>query len=246
MPYIAHANSGHENFFLIPPDGFDEKSLDLPVEEYHAILPDMLMNLKTLLYKPIDPSIIPTHLMVSVRLSELPDYIAVHSVGYIHVVSERLRALFEELEPGLHQFVPVTILRSPDDAYAGSFFYLVPQTLAQGMIPERSPAAKIEDDDDGWRVIKMNPKYDAPYDYVFDASIVGDLHYWEEASDARKKTGTTYHITGKLVSDAFKERFEAAGMTGLAFGRRQPFNTEIDAEPVSRSSNVHYIAAKPE
>ncbi len=76
----------------------------------------------------------------------------------------------------------------------------------------------------------MTPKYDAPYDYVFDASAVGDLHYWSERSDARKPEKVSYHITGKLVSDAFKERFEAAGMTGLAFGRRQPFDTEIDAE----------------
>ena len=45
---------------------------------------------------------------------------------------------------------------------------------------------------------------------------------------------TTYHITGKLVSDAFKERFEAAGMTGLAFDRRQPLDVEIGAEAEAR------------
>ncbi len=151
MPHIAHANSGHENFFLIPPDGFDETTLRLPVEEYHGILPDMILNLKTLLYKPIDPSIIPTHLLVSIRLPSLPELMQTSQVGWLCVVSYRLRALFEELEPGGTPDCARQILRSPDDAYAGLYFYLVPQTLAQGMLPERSPAVKIEDHDDGWR-----------------------------------------------------------------------------------------------
>lgn len=229
MPYIAHADSGNDDFMLIPPDSFSLKSLELSREEHRDVLPSMLMNYRTMLYEPIDPSIIPTHLMVGVQLPVLPDFMDARLAGYVSVVSDRLRAMMEDLEPDVHQFIPMTILRSPGDAYEGPFFYLVRQTLAQGMIPERSPAAMIEDRGEGRRLIKMHPKASNPYDFVFNSSVVGNLHYWEDASDQRKKTGTTYFITGKLVSDTFRERFRAVGMTGLTFGRRQPLNTDIDA-----------------
>ena len=130
----------------------------------------------------------------------MPDF-ALVAMGQI--ASAAFREVAEALEPGVHQFEPVTVVDKRGETLAEMFWFVPCQrldTLAVDLlVPPLESSGKYYPLANEIRI-------------VFDAAKVGDAAIWCDA----RFTGTLF------ASDRFKDAAEAAGLTGLDF---KPYET---------------------
>lgn len=131
--------------------------------------------------------------------------------------SAEFRAEVETLEPGVHQFFPISIrrpLRSKKpilrldgrEARDGDFFLFNGLQIVDALIPERCTGPGVRQYDSG--LFGFNPRED---DLCVSRELVGERHIWHG-----KKHGVGAHF---FVSDALMERFRAAGLKGFEVKR---------------------------
>ena len=113
-------------------------------------------------------------------------------------VSDRFRALIEEIESGVHQFEPVRFV-SKDGADIGARWFWqvcnridsVHRGLTNMVLPKFN-----------WRTpVGVEPRIG------FDVSAIGHVSFWHDK----------HILNATFVSDAAKSRIEAAGITGVHF-----------------------------
>ena len=142
----------------------------------------------------------------------MPDF-ALVAMGQI--ASAAFREVAEALEPGVHQFEPVTVVDKRGETLAEMFWFVPCQrldTLAVDLlVPPLESSGKYYPLANEIRI-------------VFDAAKVGDAAIWCDA----RFTGTLF------ASDRFKDAAEAAGLTGLDF---KPYETVGETPAVEVRQN---------
>jgi hypothetical protein len=118
---------------------------------------------------------------------------------FINTVSDRFRDLIEEIEPGIHQFVPVKFISKDGSDLAARWFWQICNridgvnreytnwTLSNGAVwkPVQGQANKL----------------------VIDLDAIGTTKFWHDK-----------HVSGAtFVSDDAKQRIEGAAITGTRF-----------------------------
>ena len=117
----------------------------------------------------------------------------------IYSVSDRFRALIEEIEPGVHQFEPVRFVAKDGADFGTRWFWQVCNridSVHRGLTNMTLPGPH-------WRPPGAGVK---PH-MGFDVSAIGHASFWHDK-----------HISNAtFVSDAAKSRIDAAGITGVHF-----------------------------
>lgn len=117
-------------------------------------------------------------------------------------VSDRFRALIEEIELGVHQFEPIQFINKDGSELATRWFWQVCNRLAS-TDPETTNF-------DISRGVWLPPLLGDRRLY-FDEKRIGDVKFWHD-----KHLGG-----GPYITDAVKQRIEEAGITGVYFGERK-------------------------
>lgn len=205
MPYtIVPTWGGKYNGTLEAPDDYDGSVL----RAYKSNATHV--DYKTYEGERIDPKLVPSKLIY--RGKNITDFCIVQGVHYIEVVSVKFRNLIEELEPDVHQFIPVQINRPDGTQVDGEFYYLNVLQVAYTIDVENSPRAH-------WRVndatgnfigsIQMMPSRPDP-DVIYFTDKVGQMHLWQERylkwCDGRPKW--MLNVSGRTVSDALMKRMK--------------------------------------
>lgn len=119
---------------------------------------------------------------------------------WLHSVSGRLRTLIEEIEPGVHQFVPVKFVTKDGSHLEDRWFWQVCNRLDS-----------IHREKTNFRLSENGVVWLAPRDrkarLVFDLSRVQNVKFWHD----KHRTG------GPFITDEVKQALEATGMTGLHY-----------------------------
>ncbi|WP_427970002.1 imm11 family protein [Altererythrobacter sp.] len=119
-------------------------------------------------------------------------------------VSDRFRALIEEIEPGVHQFEPIRFVAKDGSLLEERWFWQICNRI-NSVHPELSNWLL------GPRTWRPPPKPRSEgLRMVFDTTAIGGAQFWHDM-----------HIKGTLVSDAAKQRIDAAGTTGVHFDYRE-------------------------
>jgi hypothetical protein len=85
--------------------------------------------------EPVAPELVPSTARVRSDRRQLPCFFAVSTAL---AVCDAFRTLVESLEPGRHQFLPVTMLRRSGDPYPGRFYLLNALQKVDAIIVEKS------------------------------------------------------------------------------------------------------------
>jgi hypothetical protein len=121
-------------------------------------------------------------------------------------VSQRFRALIEEIEPGIHQFEPIRFIAKDRSLLADRWFWQVCNRL-DSVNREKSDWVLLGNAIQSWSPPSKRLRIDGKHHLVFDVARIGDTRFWHD-----KHISTTL-----LVSDAAKSRIELAGITGVHF-----------------------------
>ncbi len=147
---------------------------------------------------------LPTQMQVKGRKRTLPDFFIV-AMG--QVVSPKLKALIEQLDPDVHQFEPVT-LTWKDRSVAGEWFWFIParrlKSLKEDQLnPPLHPTGT-------WYPIDPVTKEHVDHDklrIVFDKTKIGDAVIWCDPA-----------LVGRIfVSEDFRAAVNAEGIQKMEF-----------------------------
>jgi len=142
--------------------------------------------------------------------TELPDFLTISSQ---YVASDKFRRIVEELEPGLHQFIPVALQDAEYRPIESTYWFVNVLTVrdavlrnaaltelkASGKIPGREKLAK----------------YGSTHEFI-DSSMTAGRHLW-------RNSGSTWDL---FLSDELYRRICAAGLHRLDVWRA----IEVDIE----------------
>lgn len=156
--------------------------------------------------RAVDTTRLPTKALAKGRKRKLADYF---SMKLAQFCSPAFRDLVEELEPGVHQFEPLTLVWN-DGSEAGRYFWFTPcqriKTLHQELLYPpiyRKSGLWDQRDESGVRV--KNPRF------VFSRQLIGNHHIWCDP----QMDGMIY------VSDRFEEMAKARGIAGIRFAEEE-------------------------
>ena len=136
-------------------------------------------------------------------------------LGGIPLVSNAFRLLVESIEPGVHQFEPLTVNWKDGSHAADMYLFIICKALDSIAADHVEGVREKYELDDGRTL--LGP-WKAPNGFalkrpVFDLSIVGDVCLWQDE----------FFITfpnQSCCSDVFKDAYDASGLVGAAFGPR--------------------------
>ena len=117
-------------------------------------------------------------------------------------VTAPLKAMIEELEPGVHQFWPMRITMPRNRDYPAPYYGFLIRTFLDSFLPEKS-----EYKGRGTLVPSLYFGADYAKDFkklVFSKAVTGGHHIWRE-KHLRKP--------GILISDTFQELAKERGLT---------------------------------
>ena len=242
MPYFIAGTSTSNDWaeLYAPSDEYDQKVM-LGVDQ-SEVPHEHGLCYATHSFRPVDPArmapfLCPIFDQYSTRpegLQPLPDWMGTNGAGYVTVVSDRFRQAIEDLEPNVHQFIPIEIRRREDGAvYEGQYFYLIFQQHAFTVDAERSDAITIKQDqpDDPVIYSKNSRVHRGIPDIVLRADRVGDMHLWREFHSNKGIEVISEKIVwsgGTAVSDALMARMKADGLTGWQISGICILDTELD------------------
>ena len=128
-----------------------------------------------------------------------------HSDGGIVVCSGELKAILEEFNPGIHQFIPIkVILRNGLDAPGTHFILNVHHTL-DAIVDERTKARRSDatlPGEPSRHYMFLRIDAESPGDVTVNRSKLTSAHLWREKAYPRLY----------MMSDALHSRLKAAGM----------------------------------
>ena len=143
--------------------------------------------------RPVDPA----HFLTDAKLLNgrkgLPKWF---KLGVWDCVTRPVRETIERLEPEVHQFFPVAIIRKGGSAMAEEYWVLNCCQRADSLIPELSPGVKVGTSSDGATTYGWHM---AEPVRARQSEITG-LHLWREVKD----TNGRYYASEQLA-DAFKQ-----------------------------------------
>lgn len=122
--------------------------------------------------------------------------------SWIATVSNRFRALIEEIEPDVHQFEPVRFVGKDGTELGTRWFWQVCNRIDS-----------VHRDLTNWTLPKFNwiaPSIEKPK-LVFAVEMVGEKKFWHDK----------YISSGLFVSNDAKYKIESAGITGVHFKYRE-------------------------
>lgn len=94
-------------------------------------------------------------------------------------VDERLKNIIEGLEPGIHQFNPIQLVKRNGKAYDGKHYVIVTRTFIDSFDPEKS-------DPESWSFSRLTGKYrtmgadDGVCGIALRKAVFGNRHIWGE------------------------------------------------------------------
>lgn len=119
-------------------------------------------------------------------------------------VSDRFRALIEEIEPGVHQFEPIRFITKDGAPLADRWFWQICNRIDS---VHRGLSNLVLMEGAVWTPPE---KPEVPRS-VFALSSIGSAQFWHDK----------HTTSGVFVSDAAKEAIEAARITGVHFNHRE-------------------------
>ncbi|WP_102958182.1 imm11 family protein [Mangrovicella endophytica] len=124
------------------------------------------------------PEELPTHAQLRTRFKTLPDFIHLASAWG---VTDAFRDKVEELEPGVHQFFPVTLLDPKGVPIEGAHYSILNvMTIVQAMDTELTHGDWIEPRrPNGKRIFE--PARGVNLHMVLRRDVAGSLHLWRDA-----------------------------------------------------------------
>lgn len=128
---------------------------------------------------PIPPQIAPTHLHCAKSYKSLASLLITES--RLLAVDGRLKAVIEELEPGVHQFWPIRITMPRGQEYPEPYFVLVIRQYIDSFVPEASERdawEKTYGNDNQFRVRIPTKKYVTGLALSIEA--IGGAYLWRE------------------------------------------------------------------
>ena len=155
---------------------------------------------------PVDTTYLPTRVQPSARYRDgPPDYSGVG--GKAPIVSPRFKDVIEDLDPGVHQFVPVTLVLKSGEELPYFFWAIcaLQDTLAQELLdPPLRPWGK-------WDPLRKHLERGDRIRLAFDGNKLGPAHAWIEARYREQH----------FVSANFVERVQAEGIRGIRFEAKE-------------------------
>lgn len=127
----------------------------------------------------------------------VPDY---GGAPYCSSVSERLRDLIEQFEPGVHQFIPVDLYRPRAKEPFATHYWFVVCSRIDSVDAEHTTLVMNE-------FGKWRPNVDFTSKRVFSLKAIGDHHIW---ADTRGSSDFRY------ISNQFHAALLDHGMTGTS------------------------------
>lgn len=221
MPYtIVPTWGGKYNGSLEAPDDYDASALRLHKSEATPF------DLKTFECERIEPSAVPATLLF--RGKNITDFCITSSVPCPNVVSKKFRDLIEDLEPDVHNFIPVQIVRPDGSQVEGPFYYMNVLQRAYTIDIEKSPRGRWRDHNgDFIASIQMMPHLPDP-DVIYRADKVGNKHLWQEGYAEKRGSGSRFYlrVTGYTVSEALMKRMKKEKI----YSYRVTFKGVLDSE----------------
>jgi hypothetical protein len=191
---LGHKALGHTNLHFDYVDGDidkvenEDRSIDIGINPPEST--------ETMLFgRRVKTEFLPTRIRPTTNQSRMPD-LARAQLAY--VCTAKFRDVVEALEPSVHQFVPVEVVRKNGDHVADMFWFVVCNrldTLELDLL--RPPVQRL-----GFHSVMGRDTRT-----VFNGSHIGNHHIW---IDKRVIGG---HI---WVSDTFHSAAVSAGLTGLS------------------------------
>lgn len=168
--------------------------------------------------RPVETSHLPLRVSLSYSDSarvkrenvNLPDYAVAHLAN---LVSDKFRALVEQLDPGVHQFVPVNIEWKNGEVDERPYFWFAPATRLYALDVEKTEPAMREMPDLP-TFVRPDPSKPA---HFFDGR--GPSSTWVPVFRSDVVSGhdvfCAMDFPRKIfISDRLKQAFEDAGLTG--------------------------------
>ena len=149
--------------------------------------------------RPIKPETVPKVIQFF-RKRPLLDYEAL----FVWTVSDRLRALIEEMEPGAHQFERVEALAKNGSPLETRWFWQICNRLDS----VHSEETLWDFDGHSWRI---PPRWDKKSHLIFDLSKIGKTKFWHDK----------HVVSASFCSNEAHDRLVAEGMTGFRYSYRE-------------------------
>ncbi|MEQ1649394.1 MAG: DUF1629 domain-containing protein [Hyphomicrobiaceae bacterium] len=148
---------------------------------------------------PVDPTTMPTAVVYESKNKAVPD--VEMAGGGVEIVSERVRDVIEQFEPGVHQFLPVDVYRPKANE---------PFTRRYWMIVCR----RIDSVDAAHSTITRRASgiWNADGQMVMNLSAIGSAHLWCDPF-----IGPRYHSCSQSLCDALKQM----SLTGVSLDPRE-------------------------
>lgn len=128
-----------------------------------------------------------------------------YTVGGI-TVSKRMKDAIEDIEPNIHQFVPVELLHKDGTPYGESLWYFTICTVVDAISPEKGGVYKRE----GFDFVNHPDRYS----WVITPGEHDQLAVRKEVVAGRAAWRDCRYVTGTFFSDALLERMKDEGMEG--------------------------------
>lgn len=153
--------------------------------------------------RAIDNDLIPQDFVLAKPYRALGDMIL---LGLGVAVTDSLRSLIEELEPGRHQFKAVKITLPSGEAYPSAYFMLRVLSRLDAFDKDKSDPTCWEK---SVRILKIVPPMeDHAYGIALSRSVIADHHIWRGFVSAESGiSGFDFY-----VSDTLKAAIDAAGL----------------------------------
>jgi hypothetical protein len=151
--------------------------------------------------EPLAPHEFPTEVLLRKNYSTLGAWLELQ-LGVI-AVEERLKALIEGLEPGVHRFWPLRLVKPNGQDFPTRYYGIVIDRFLHSFLPEATKPEVFETISEGYydvRGIGTRAKYNA---MTFSAATINGAHLWRESRLSNPKI---------FISDELKAAIDAAGL----------------------------------
>lgn len=164
--------------------------------------------------KAIDPSHLPTKLIISGGMRAVTDFDGYRGIIFI---SAKMKCLIEDLEPGVHQFFPIELLNKKKQHLTDHWIW-VPCNRIDSV--DREHTTWILKRGQLWMTPRdfkegeLPPGYDwsRPLKMVFNATQAGNCQFWRDK----------YVVPGRLYcSDKAAKAIFDSGLTGIQFAEKE-------------------------
>lgn len=149
---------------------------------------------------PVEPSDVPTKMLWGDSRKAVPDFIV---YGSTPIVSERVKAIIEEYEPGAHQFLPLDMYhRKATQPFARHYWFVICKLI--DTIDEKATTYQLE----------MSPWAEG-VGFYDTTNRDGHLIHSRKKITGNSCWREKYSARWWMMSDQIIERFEAGNTVGL-------------------------------